>query len=280
MMLPLAAPGLPEADDSAPRALGGVARLVGEAALERFGAARVAVVGVGGVGSWAAEALVRSGVGCVRLIDLDHVAESNINRQIQADHDTLGMAKVEALHARFARIMPACRVETVEAFIERDVVAPVLGEDVDFVIDAIDQAGPKAALVAHARRTGVGIVVCGAAGARTDPLALVREDLALTTGDALLASVRARLRRHHGFDRHPGRRFGITAIVSREQPAPAARAATGGAALACAGYGSIMTVTATMGLAAASAALQAVGAPTRHHEQSNHKPSGHARGNY
>ena len=263
-----------EDDSGGSRALGGVARLLGESTVARLARATVAVVGVGGVGSWAAEALVRSGIGRIRLIDLDHVAESNINRQIQADRDTLGMAKVQALRERFARIEPRCRVETVEAFVEPDAVAPVLGEGLDFIVDAIDQASAKAAMIAYARHCGTGIVVCGAAGARTDPLALKRSDLALTQGDALLASVRSRLRRHHGFERRAGRRFGVTAIVSREQALPGSRVGGSGGALACAGYGSIMTVTATMGLAAAAVALDAVGAQSRHREQINHKPLG------
>ncbi|MEZ5650297.1 MAG: ThiF family adenylyltransferase [Burkholderiaceae bacterium] len=240
------------------RALAGVSRLLGDPALQRLAAARVAVVGLGGVGSWAAEALCRSGVGFLRLIDLDHVAESNINRQIQADHETLGMAKAVALQARFARISPVCRVEPVEAFIERGNVAELLSPELDFVIDAIDDARAKAAMIAFAKAARLGIVVCGAAGARTDPLALAREDLALTRGDRLLAGVRSRLRRDYDFDRRPGRRFGVTTVVSHEIPLSQTRSPDAGAALACAGYGSIVTVTAAMGIAAAAVAIETI----------------------
>lgn len=252
---------MPEpADDG--RATGGVARLLGPSALARLAASRVAVVGVGGVGSWAAEALCRSGVGHLRLIDLDHVAESNINRQVQADRDSLGMAKVLALRERLARIAPGCTVEAVEAFVEPGNVTDLLDPAVDFVIDAVDQVAAKAAMVAHARAGGPPIVVCGAAGGRTDPLSLMREDLALTRGDALLASLRSRLRRWHGFPRQPGRRFGIPAICSGQPSLAGTRGAPPGAAgapLACAGYGSIVTVTATMGFAAAAFAMEWVG---------------------
>ncbi|MEZ5659592.1 MAG: ThiF family adenylyltransferase [Burkholderiaceae bacterium] len=240
------------------RSFAGVARLLGDPALARLSTARVAVVGLGGVGSWAAEALCRSGIGCLRLIDLDHVAESNINRQIQADLDTLGMAKVEALRARFARIAPSCLIDPVEEFVQPDNLETLLADPLDFVIDAIDDARAKAAMVAFAKRRGLGIVVCGAAGARSDPLALVREDLALTRGDRLLAGVRARLRRDHGFERRAGRRFRVTALVSRETPLSYQRVAGAGAALACAGYGSIVTVTAAMGIAAASVAIESI----------------------
>jgi len=240
------------------RRFGGVARLYGDAALDALAAAHVCVVGVGGVGSWAAEALARSGVGALTLVDADHVAESNVNRQVHALESTLGASKIDAMRARIADIAPGCVLRAVDDFVTAENVAELVPAG-SFVIDAIDAPRAKAALVAWATRCGQPIVVCGAAGGRTDPLRLRRDDLARTTGDALLASVRARLRREHGFERRAGVKFGVTAIWS-DEPSPAPRsgkvpAAGAGFALSCAGYGSIVTVTAAMGFAAASFAI-------------------------
>lgn len=253
----------------AERRFGGVVRLFGALALERLRAAHVVVIGVGGVGSWSAEALARSGVGRLTLIDLDHVAESNINRQVLALGSTLGAAKIEVMAARIADIAPDCRVECVDDFVTPENVADLVPGVPALVLDAIDQAPAKAALVAHCVARGQRIVVCGAAGGRVDPLALRREDLAHTRGDALLASVRARLRRHYGFARDGGGAFGVIAIHSVEPPGGTGRNAAGsatgepGTALSCAGYGSIVTVTAAMGLAAAALAIESLRADER-----------------
>lgn len=251
-----------------PRRFTGTARLLGEAGFARLAAAHVAVVGIGGVGSWAAEALARSGVGRLTLIDADHVAESNLNRQVHATEASLGQAKVEAMVARVASIAPQCAVDAVDAFVEADDPLSPVPPGADWVIDAIDAPRAKAALVAGCVARRQPIVVCGAAGGRTDPLRLRSDDLALTRGDALLSSVRARLRREHGFPREAGRRFRVIAVFS-DEPGRAAQACAiegespvpgvGGAPLACAGYGSVVTVTAAMGLAAASIALRALG---------------------
>lgn len=239
------------------RRFGGVARLYGEAALDALGHAHVCVVGVGGVGSWAAEALARSGVGRLTLIDADHVAESNVNRQVHALESTLGAAKIDVMRARIADIAPRCEVRIVDDFVTAQNACDLVPVGA-FVIDAIDAPRAKAAIVASAVCRGQAIVVCGAAGGRTDPLRLRRDDLARTTGDALLASVRSRLRREHGFERRRGAKFGVMAIHS-DEPRPVKQcsaAGTGaGFALSCSGYGSLVTVTAAMGLAAASFAL-------------------------
>ncbi len=251
------------------RAFGGVARLFGAAGLARLQSGHVCVVGVGGVGSWAAEALARCGVGEITLIDLDHIAESNLTRQIHALQSTLGAAKVGVMRDRLLDIAPACRVNAVDEFIDPDNVAQLVPERA-VVVDAIDSARAKAALIALCRQRGQAVIVCGAAGGRTDPLRLTHDDLALTRGDALLAGVRARLRRDHGFPREAGRRFGVVAVFSTEPPArgaaedgePASAAAgAGGAPLNCAGYGSLVTVTAPMGMAAAALALRALNPP-------------------
>lgn len=245
------------------RRFGGVARVYGEAGLARLSAAHVVVVGIGGVGSWSAEALARSGVGRLTLIDLDHVAESNINRQVQALGTTVGASKVAVMAARIADIAPGCTVDLVDDFVTPDNLDALLPE-ADAIVDAIDQPRAKAALIAWCRRRKQALVVCGAAGGRTDPLRLRREDLALTRGDALLSGVRARLRREHGFPREAGRRFGVVAVFSDEAPPPSAAACEapaangGGAPLGCAGYGSLVSVTATMGLAAAQWAMDRI----------------------
>lgn len=253
---------------SSARAFAGVGRLFGETGVARLRAARVCVVGVGGVGSWAAEALVRSGVGAITLIDLDHVAESNLNRQVLALASTLGAAKVDAMRARLLDIAPDCAVDAIDAFIDADNVAALVPEGCA-VLDAIDAPRAKAALIALCARRGQSLIVCGAAGARTDPLALAVDDLARVRGDALLAGVRARLRRDHGFPREAGRAFGVMAVHSRQPPIarPGAGAAggepraAGGAPLACAGYGSIVTVTATLGMVAAARLIDAIVTP-------------------
>jgi len=239
------------------RRFSGVARLFGGDAFERIAAAHVCVIGLGGVGSWAAEALARSGVGRLTLIDLDHVAESNLNRQVLALQSTLGAAKVDAMRARVADIAPDCAVTVVDDFVTPENAARLVPPDA-IVVDAIDQVRAKVALVALCRERRQKLVVCGGAGGRHDPLRLRRDDLAGTKGDALLSSVRARLRREHGFPREPGKRFGVEAIYSDEHMSGArgsGEAAEGGAALSCAGYGSLVTVTAAMGMAAAARAL-------------------------
>ncbi len=242
------------------RRFGGSARLLGDDGLTRLRAGHVVVVGLGGVGSWAAEALARTGVGRLTLIDEDMVAESNVNRQVHALTDTLGAAKVTVMQQRLAQISDA-RVDIVEEFVTPDNAATLLDAGADVIIDAIDRTSVKAAMIVLARTRGQAIIVCGAAGGRVDPLRLTSNDLALTEGDALLASVRKRLRRHHGFSRKLGRRFGVLTIHSTEQAAGPESEGAGNFPLACAGYGSIMTVTAAMGLAAAARAIGILTAP-------------------
>lgn len=259
-------PAEPDFED--PRRFAGVARLYGEDAAGRFRGAHVVVVGMGGVGSWAAEALARSAVGRLTLVDLDHVAESNTNRQIHALGDVYGKAKVDAMAERLVAINPRCRVRPVDEFATADNAASLVA-GADVVLDCIDQVIAKAALIAAAHAAGVGIVTCGAAGGRLDPTRIRCEDLARLAGDPLLAKVRHKLRRDHGFPRDGGRRparFGVTGVYSDEplqRPAPVCDAqgrAVPGAALACAGYGSSVVVTAAMGFVAAGQALSMLSA--------------------
>jgi tRNA A37 threonylcarbamoyladenosine dehydratase len=251
------------ADADLARRFGGVARLYGEAAAARFDAARVAVIGLGGVGSWAAEALARSGIGALTLVDLDHIAESNANRQIHALDDAWGRAKVEAMAERVRAIHPRCAVRALDDFATPDNAATLIaGHDV--VLDCIDQVIAKAALIAAARSCAVPIVTSGAAGGRVDPLRIGRGDLGVIAGDPLLARVRHRLRRDHGFPARANKpaKFGVLAVYSDEpvRRPPRERDAPARGGLACAGYGSSVAVTATMGFVAAAAALDRLAA--------------------
>ena len=235
------------------RRFGGLRRLYGDVGYARVRAARVAVVGLGGVGSWAVEALARSGVAELTLVDLDHVAESNINRQVQATSATLGMAKVQALAERVHQIHPGCVVHRVEAFVDGDNWPALLPYPVDALIDACDQVRAKAALAAWALQARVPFVSVGAAGGKRLAQAVVVADLATATYDPLLASLRQRMRKQHGAAREGA--IGVRCVFSRETVAMplAADGATNPAlegGLNCHGYGSSVTVTATFGMVA------------------------------
>ena len=248
------------------RRFGGIDRLYGAGSIARAAAAHVTVIGIGGVGSWAAEALARSGVGRLTLIDLDHVAESNINRQIHALESTLGAAKVRAMQMRIAEINPDCGVEPIEEFIDEHNVAALIPRGA-VVIDAIDNVRAKAALIAWCRDESIRVITTGGAGGRTDPTRVVVDDLARTVQDALASSVRARLRKDYGFSRDLKQKFGVPCVFSPEpirRPAVAAAACVpeenfdAAAGLACAGYGSSVAVTAAFGFAAAAQALAGI----------------------
>jgi tRNA A37 threonylcarbamoyladenosine dehydratase len=260
-LAPSRPPPLPSASDASAdadleRRFGGLRRLYGDAAYLRIRSARIAVVGVGGVGSWAAEALARSGVAALTLIDLDHVAESNVNRQVQALGSTLGMAKVEALRARIADIHPGCAVRGVEEFAEASNWPGLLDAPVDVVIDACDQVSAKAAIAAWALATRTPLVIVGAAGGKRAAERVEVGDLAGVTHDPVLASLRQRLRKHHGAARVGD--VGLTCVFSREPvSAPAGEAGCDvDGNLNCHGYGSSVAVTAAFGMVAASRALE------------------------
>jgi len=248
------------------RRFGGIRRLYGAQALATFRAAHICVLGIGGVGSWAAEALVRSAIGRITLIDPDHVAESNINRQLPALDATRGMAKVRVMKERMQQINPQCIVSGIEEFVTPDNVATLLAPGFDFVIDCIDAYRTKAHLITHCRRSGIRLVTVGGAGGQADPTRIRVVDLSRTEHDALFAKTRRLLRTDYGFPRNPRRRFDVPCVYSEENPVfPAAdggvsparpdRRGTGG--LSCAGgLGSAMPVTAGFGLAAAAYVLK------------------------
>ena len=246
------------------RRFGGTRRLYGADAWQRFSCASVCVVGIGGVGSWAAEALARSAVGRITLIDLDMVAESNVNRQVHALEEAFGQAKTDAMAQRIAAINPLCRIECIEDFVTQDNVATMLDRGFDYVIDAIDQVRTKAAMIAWCRSNAIPLVTAGGAGGQVDPTRIEVGDLARTVQDPLLAKVRSRLRKEYGFPRDPKKKFGIQAVFSSEPlryPENAACDRTASlSGLNCAGYGSSMCVTASFGLIAASVTLNALAA--------------------
>ena len=260
----------------ADRRFAGVARLYGAAGLARFRAAHICVIGVGGVGCWAVEALARSAIGRITMIDLDHLAESNVNRQIHALTDTLGKAKVLALAERIAQINPLCQVDCIEEFISAENVAQlIVPGHFDFVIDAIDDARAKTALIVHCREQRIPLVTIGSAGGQIDPTRIEVCDLSRTEQEPLLARVRKNLRIRHGFPRGRKHKFGIDAVYSTEplrfpelclpdqdETGLAVDESTGLTGLHCAGYGSAVVVTASFGFIAAAHVLNQLAVAT------------------
>ena len=239
----------------ADRRFSGVARLYGTQGFARICAAHAVIVGIGGVGSWAAEALARSGVGCITLIDLDVVAESNLNRQAHATTANLGRNKVDAMRDRIASFAPDCVVTCIDDFVDTNNVAAMVPTDASFVIDAIDKVYAKAALIAHCVKSKLPVFVCGGVGGKTDATKLTVSDLAITEQDALLAKLRLMLRREYGFPR-AGRKFKVTVVYSKERQAGTALDA--GVGLACAGYGSAMHMTAGLAMLVVGQALDLI----------------------
>ncbi len=246
------------------RRFGGLARLYGPEGLRALQAAHVMVIGIGGVGSWAAEALARSGVGQLTLVDLDHVALSNTNRQIHALDGNFGKSKVEAMAERIRAIQPGIRLQLIDDFIEPDNLESIVCAPLDCVIDAIDQMRIKTLLAAHCRQLKLHLVVSGSAGGKVDPTRIRVADLSQVIQDPLLSKMRARLRKEHQFART--KKMGVQCVYSEEpvkHPTPTEGAACdsgnlGQAGLACTGYGSAVTVTASFGLFAAARAIDRI----------------------
>ncbi|HEX8614553.1 MAG TPA: tRNA threonylcarbamoyladenosine dehydratase [Telluria sp.] len=245
------------------RRFGGIGRLYGDAALARFRGAHVCVIGVGGVGSWIVEALARSAIGQLTLIDLDNVAESNINRQIQALSGTIGQAKIGALAERIAQINPFCKVNLIEEFIDPGNLDQMIGaHQYDYVVDAIDNVKAKAALIAYCRDHQLPMVIIGSAGGKTDPARIELRDLSKTEQEPLLKLVRKRLRNDYGFPRSLKTKFNVDAVFSMEPVSmpegddSCAIDGDGITGLNCAGFGSSMVVTATFGMLAAGHVLR------------------------
>jgi tRNA A37 threonylcarbamoyladenosine dehydratase len=256
--------------DHDPR-FGGIARLFSTDGLARLRAAHVCIIGIGGVGSWTAEALARSGVGALTLIDLDEICVTNMNRQLHATEATVGQTKVAAMTDRIRSFAPGCRVNAVQEFFTAENAARILDGGFACVVDAIDSPSKKARLIAACRERGLRVVTTGGAGGRRDPTKLLVCDLALTFRDALLQEVRKLLRKRHGFprDREP---FGVDCVFSSEEPVYphtdgtvcATREAGSDLRLDCnSGYGTASFVTGAFGLAAAAVVVEKIAPAAR-----------------
>lgn len=239
---------------------GGTERLYGVKQTEFLASSHFVVVGIGGVGSWAAEALARTAVGQITLIDLDDICVSNTNRQIHALQGTVGQLKVEAMAERIRLINPACQVNAVMDFVTADNLAKLIPSDVTGVIDAIDSIKPKAALINYCKRNKVRLVTTGGAGGQIDPTKIQVDDLSRTVHDPLAAKVRSILRREYGFPSANKGKFSVDCVYSTEQlvypqsdgSVCAAKPTSGQSTrLDCAsGFGASMMVTASFGMMA------------------------------
>lgn len=245
---------------------GGTARLYGQRALQTFSRAHICVIGIGGVGSWAAEALARTGIGAITLIDMDDVCVTNTNRQIHALREQVGQSKTEVMATRIASINPECVVTCVDDFISVDNVAAMLDRGFDYVIDAIDSVRPKAALLSYCRRYKIPVVTIGGAGGQIDPTRIAVADLAKTIQDPLAAKLRERLKHDFNVVKNSKGKLGIDCVYSTEHlvyPQPdgtvcaSPSTAEGPKRMDCAsGFGAATMVTASFGFIAVSHALK------------------------
>ncbi|MCL1067445.1 tRNA cyclic N6-threonylcarbamoyladenosine(37) synthase TcdA [Shewanella olleyana] len=249
---------------------GGIGRLYGQHALQNFANAHVVIIGIGGVGTWVAESLARSGIGQITLIDLDDICVTNINRQSHATTSTIGESKVEVMAKRIRDINPECVVNEVEDFVTADNLVDYLGTksdplSIDYVVDCIDAVKQKAALIAWCKRNKLKIVTVGGAGGQTDPTQIQLTDLAKTIQDPLLAKVRGILRREYNFTKNVQRRFAVDAVFSTQHlvypqsdgsVCSTKATAEGTMRMDCAsGFGAVTMVTGTFGFIAASRVL-------------------------
>ncbi len=245
---------------------GGIGRLYGNSALETFSKSHICVIGIGGVGSWAAEALARSGIGTITLIDMDDVCITNTNRQIHALSGQVGQQKTDVMAARIRLINPDCNVHVVDDFISESNLTDYISAQFDFVVDAIDSLPAKVALLNYCKRNKIRIITTGGAGGQMDPTQITITDLSKTTQDPLAARVRSDLRRKFGFPRDPKKKFGIPCVYSTEQltypdgdggTCQAKASSDGNMKMDCAsGFGATTVVTATFGFVAVSHVLK------------------------
>jgi len=246
---------------------GGIARLYGEQALENFQNSHVCVVGIGGVGSWSVEALARSGVGAITMIDLDEICITNINRQLHAMDGQIGKQKSDAMKERVIAINPDCKITCEYTFYSTKNAESLLDKNFDYLIDAIDRVISKTHLIASCKKREIPVVVCGGTGGLTDPTKIEVKDMAKIHNDALLKQVRTDLRKHHGFPKannYQAKKFGVECIFSSETPVfptceggvSEQRSEQQDTRLNCSsGFGSITHMTATVGLFAAQRCL-------------------------
>lgn len=246
---------------------GGIGRLYGADGFNALKSAHVCVIGIGGVGSWAAESLARSGIGKITLIDHDDIAESNINRQIHSSSATIGQSKVETMAERILQINPDCILNIIDDFITESNCQKYLDNGYDYVIDAIDSIKFKCAIIYYCKRNKIPVVTTGGAGGLTDPTMITVSDLAKTWNDPLAAKVRSQLRYQYGYTKNPKRSFGIKCVYSTQQQrypnqdgsVDYAKPGVKGVHLDCSmGFGSATQVTASFGFVATSIAIEAI----------------------
>jgi tRNA A37 threonylcarbamoyladenosine dehydratase len=197
---------------------GAIGRLYGTAGLARIRAAHVCVIGLGGVGSWVVEALARSGIGALTLVDMDEVCLSNVNRQIHALDGAVGRSKAAVLAERVGQIAPECTLTVEEVFFTQSSADRLLAPNFDYIVDAIDATQHKCMLIAEARKRGLKLITCGGAGGCIDPSRVRIDDLARTINDPLLLQVRKRLRQQYGFPKFKRQKFKVDCVYSDELP--------------------------------------------------------------
>ncbi|MEI6780010.1 MAG: tRNA threonylcarbamoyladenosine dehydratase [Verrucomicrobiota bacterium] len=248
------------------RRFSGIGRLYGSEGLNRVRRAHVCVIGLGGVGSWAVEALARSGIGELTLVDLDDVCISNVNRQLHALEGELGKPKVEAMARRVRAINPDCGVHPVQAFFLKSNADEILQGRFDYVLDAFDSPARKCLLIALCRERIIPVITTGASAGRRDPTAVEVTDLAFSSHDRLLQEVRKKLRTRHGFPRGESP-FGVECVVSREMVVYPGKDGLVGTSpgpepdlrLDCdTGFGTASFVTGTFGFVAAGRIIQRI----------------------
>ena len=245
---------------------GGTRRLYGNEAVDKLRQSHVCVIGIGGVGSWAAEALARTAVGKITLIDLDDICATNTNRQLHTLVDTIGRSKAEVIAERIAGINPECEVKVIEDFITQDNIRELITAEFDYVLDAIDNFRVKAALIHHCKRNKIKVITTGGAGGQIDPTQIQITDITKTWHDPLARKVRSQLRDRHGFTKTSKRKFGVDCVFSTEQAVyPQADGsvcqtkpeAGGSMKMDCSsGFGAATVVTATFGFVAVSRIIE------------------------
>ncbi|MDP8177517.1 tRNA cyclic N6-threonylcarbamoyladenosine(37) synthase TcdA [Pasteurella skyensis] len=241
--------------DNYDQRFGGIGRLYTPEGLQKLHQSHICVIGIGGVGSWAVEALARSGIGKITLIDMDDICVTNINRQIHALSGQIGNLKTEAMQERIKLINPECEVQIIDDFLTKDNLSDYLMRGYDYVIDAIDSVQTKAALIAYCKRNKIKLITTGGAGGQTDPTQIQIADLSKTIQDPLASKVRNILRKEYNFSTNPKRKFGIDCVFST-QPLIFPKMGDGcevSATMNCAnGFGATTLVTATFGFFAVS----------------------------
>lgn len=245
-------------DDEYERRFAGVEKIYGEDAFRHYEHSHVMVIGIGGVGSWAVEALARTGIAELTLIDMDVIAASNINRQLPAMSSTLGREKVEVMAERCYAINPRIKINVVDDYLTPENVKELLANVPDVVLDCIDDVKAKLALMLHCRFNKIPLIVSGGAGGKLDPLKIRVADLSKTEQDPMLAKLRSQLRAK-GICKKSKEKFGITCVYSIDNPFSSAEVCPS-AGLRCGGYGSAVVVTSSFAMVAVSEVLKKLAA--------------------